>query len=57
MLGLLFGFVSVALAAGIKLHVYIKLVGFPFLSTRKDISVFLVALFWVFFFSLKCYLI
>lgn len=42
MLGLLFGFIFVALAVGTKLHaslLNIKLVGFLLLCTSEDISV------------------
>lgn len=47
-LGLLLGFVFVALAVGTKLHVSllnIKLVGFLFLCTRKIFQCFLVGFF------------
>lgn len=47
-LGLLFGFIFVALAVGTKLHVSllnIKLVGFLFLCTRKIFQCFLVVFF------------
>lgn len=56
-LGLLYGFVFVALVVGTKLHVSllnVKLVGFLFFVQERHFSVF--CLFWFFFFPpLKFY--